>query len=111
LKKLYELTIELHEDFISPGYYLYQSGTHPEDDHIGHEILLNVKNIMPINLNDEIDGRSAQVGIIIPDYDYRSMDWWAMALYSLSRGIRRCLTRDCNQISIGYTGRGSFKRY
>jgi hypothetical protein len=94
LEKSYELTIELHEDFVSPGYYLYQSGTHPEDDHIGHEILLNVKNIMPINLNDEIDGRSAQVGIIIPEDDYRSMDWWPMALYTLSKGSNRCLTLE-----------------
>ena len=28
----YDLTIELHEDFVTPGYYLYQKGTHPEDD-------------------------------------------------------------------------------
>jgi hypothetical protein len=49
---------------MSPVYYLYQSGTHPEDDQIGHEILRNVINIMPINLNDKIDIRSAQVGIM-----------------------------------------------
>ena len=94
LDKSYELTIDLHEDFMSPGYYLYQSGTHPEDDQIGNEILLNVKNIMPINLNDEIDGRSAQMGIMIAEEDYRSMDWWPMALYALSKGTRRCLTLE-----------------
>ena len=94
LDKSYELTIELHEDCMSDGYYLYQSGTQPEDDHIGHEILLNVKNIMPINLNDEIDGRSAQMGIMIAEDDYRSMDWWPMALYALSKGTRRCLTLE-----------------
>jgi hypothetical protein len=63
LDKSYELTIDLHEDFMSLGYYVYQSGTHPEDDQIGNEILLNVKNIMPINLNDEINGRPAQGGL------------------------------------------------
>ena len=94
LEKSYELTIELHEDFMSPGYYLYQSGTHPEDDQIGHEILQNVKDIMPVNLNEKIDGRSAQVGIMIPEDDYRSMDWWPMALYALSKGTRRCLTLE-----------------
>lgn len=94
LEKSYELTIELHEDFMSPGYYLYQSGTHPEDDPIGHEILRNVKDIMPINLNDEIDGRSAQAGIMISEYDYSSMDWWPMALYALSKGTKRCLTLE-----------------
>ena len=94
LDKSYELTIDLHEDFMSPGYYLYQSGTHPEDDHIGNEILQNVKSIMPINLNDEIDGRPAQMGIMIAEEDYRSMDWWPMALYALSKGTRRCLTLE-----------------
>jgi hypothetical protein len=79
---------------MSPGYYLYQSGTHPEDDHIGREILLKVKNIMPVNLSDKIDGRSAQMGIIIPEDDYMSMDWWPIALYSLFKGSRRCLTLE-----------------
>ena len=79
---------------MSPGYYLYQSGTNPEDNHIGNEILLNVKNIMPINLNDEIDGRSAQMGIMTAQEDYRSMDWWPMAQYALSKGTRRCLTLE-----------------
>jgi hypothetical protein len=47
---------------------------------------------MPINLNDKIDGRSAQLGIMIPEDDDSSMDWWPMALYALSKGARRCLT-------------------
>jgi murein peptide amidase A len=91
LDKSYELTNDLHEDFMSPGYYLYQSGTHPEDDQIANEILLNVKSIMPINLNDEIDGRPAQWGIMIPEDDYRSIDWWPMALYAFSLGTEGVL--------------------
>ena len=53
-----------------------------------------MKSIIPINLNDEIDGRSAQGGIMIPEDEYRSMDWWPMALYALSKGTRRCLTLE-----------------
>jgi protein MpaA len=94
LEKSFELTIELHEDFMSPGYYLYQSGSNPEDNQIGHKILQNVKDIMPINLNNEIDGRSAQAGIMIQEDDFMSMDWWPMALYMLSKGTRRCLTLE-----------------
>jgi murein peptide amidase A len=30
----YDLTIELHEDFVTPGYYLYQKGTHPENGRV-----------------------------------------------------------------------------
>ncbi len=55
--KSYDLTIGLHEDFMSPGHYLYQKGTHPEDDHLGKKIPRTVKDIMRINLNGEIDGR------------------------------------------------------
>ena len=92
--KNYELTIELHEDSMTPGYYLYQKGTHPEDEIVGDEILKAIKNIMPINLNDEIDGCSAQGGIIIQQRNWSAMDWWPMAIYALSKGTRRSLTLE-----------------
>ena len=92
--KYYDLTIELHEDFMTPGYYLYQKGTHAEDDQLGKKILQAVKKVMPINLNGEIDGCSAQEGIMVPENDFKSMDWWPMALYSLFKGTRRCLTLE-----------------
>ncbi len=92
--KSYDLTIELHEDFMSPGYYLYQKGIHPEDDHLGEKILRTVKDVMPINLNGEIDGRSAEDGIIVQETDFKSMDWWPMALYSFFKGTRMCLTLE-----------------
>ena len=88
----YDLTIELHEDFMTPGYYLYQKGTHAEDDRLSKKILQAVKNIMPINLNAEIDGCSAQEGIIAQENE--PTDWWPMALYSFSKGTRRCLTLE-----------------
>ena len=88
----YDLTIELHEDFMTPGYYLYQKGTHAEDDRLSKKILQAVKNIMPINLNAEIDGCSAQEGIIAQENEPK--DWWPMALYSFSKGTRRCLTLE-----------------
>ena len=93
-EKPYDLTIELHEDYISHGYYLYQSGTHPEDDQLGHKILEKIKHIMPLNLNKEIDDQTASNGIMIQGKDFRSMDWWPMALYAHSKGTRRCLTLE-----------------
>lgn len=90
----FELTIELHEDFISNGYYLYQKGTHPEDEHLGEKILNAVKEVMPVNLNGEIDGLSAQGGIVVQETDFNTMDWWPMALYGYSKGVRRCLTLE-----------------
>jgi len=94
LETPYELTIELHEDFMSPGYYLYQKGCQPEDDDLGGKIIRAVENIMPINLNSVIDGNPAQGGIMIPENDFNSMDWWPMALYSFSKGSKMCLTLE-----------------
>ena len=90
----YDITIELHEDFMSSGYYLYQLGNYSEDDHLGNKILKAVKEVMPINLNSEIDGHSAEAGIILHKTEFKSMDWWPMAYYSLYKGTRRCLTLE-----------------
>jgi murein peptide amidase A len=88
----FELTIELHEDNESSGYYLYQKGIDVIDDKIGFEIIDAIKNIMPINMDDEIDGTSADRGVIGIEIDISKMDWWPMAIYGLSKGVERCLT-------------------
>jgi murein peptide amidase A len=90
----FELTIELHEDNESSGYYLYQKGINGKDDKIGLDIIDAIKNIMPINLDDEIDGTSADHGVIEKAIDMSKMDWWPMALYGLSNGVERCLTLE-----------------
>ena len=90
----FELTIELHKDNESTGYYLYQKGIDAKDDESGVEILDAIKNIMPINLDDEIDGSSANHGVIGKNIDISSMDWWPMALYGFSKGVERCLTLE-----------------
>jgi murein peptide amidase A len=90
----YELTIELHEDNESSGYYLYQKGIDVKDDKIGFKIVDAIKNIMPINMDDEIDGISADRGVIGKAIDISKMDWWPMAIYGLSKGVERCLTLE-----------------
>jgi hypothetical protein len=49
---------------------------------------------MPINLNDEIDGRSARAGIMITEVDYKCKNWWPMTLHSVFKETRRCLTLE-----------------
>jgi murein peptide amidase A len=90
----FKMTIELHEDNESSGYYLYQKGINVKDDKIGFEIINAIKNIMPINMDDEIDGTSADQGVIGKTIDMSKMDWWPMALYGLSKGVERCLTLE-----------------
>ena len=65
-----------------------------KDDKIGFEIIDAIKNIMPINIDNEIDGTSADSGVIGKAIDISKMDWWPMALYGLSKGVVRCLTLE-----------------
>lgn len=90
----FEITLELHEDNESSGYYLYQKGRHAQDDALGFKILSEVKNIMPINLEDKIDDSKADQGVIGKDLNTSAMDWWPMALYGFSKGTNRCLTLE-----------------
>ncbi len=90
----FELTIELHEDNESSGYYLYQKGIDAKDDVLGFKLLDEIKNIMPINLDDDIDGSSANQGVIGKNINISTMDWWPMALYGFSMGVKRCLTLE-----------------
>jgi murein peptide amidase A len=94
LSKPFELTIDLHEDNESSGYYLYQKGIDLKDDKVGFEIIDAIKNIMPINMDDEIYETSADNGVIGKAIDMYKMDWWPMALYGLSKGVERCLTLE-----------------
>jgi murein peptide amidase A len=90
----FKLTIELHEDNESSGYYLYQKGIDVKDDKIGFDIIDSIKKIMPINLDDKIDGISADGGVIGKAIDMSKMDWWPMGLYGLSKGVERSLTLE-----------------
>jgi murein peptide amidase A len=94
LSSPFELTIDLHEDNESSGYYLYQKGINVKDDRIGFQIIDAIKNIMPINMDDEIDGATANHGVIGKAIDMSIMDWWPMAIYGLSKGVERCLTLE-----------------
>ena len=92
--KEFDLTIELHEDDESKGYYLYQKGDHLEDDVLGPQIIHTVKKIIPINDDSEIDGHISKAGIVTTVEDYKTMDWWPMTLFSISKNSRRCFTLE-----------------
>tara|TARA_B100000686_G_scaffold182892_1_gene189827 strand:+ start:691 stop:1461 length:771 start_codon:yes stop_codon:yes gene_type:complete len=90
----FEVTIELHEDNESNGYYLYQIGTEKKQEGIGLNILNSLKLVIPINLDEEIDGSKAERGVIGKKLDIYKMEWWPMALYSFFRGTQMCLTLE-----------------
>jgi len=90
----FDLTLELHEDVDSSGYYLFHSSADGFRPALVPGILNNVKTVMPINLDSEIDGIPAKDGDIERVCVDNKMDWWPMALYSLSRGTSTCLTLE-----------------
>ena len=90
----FDLTLELHEDVDSSGYYFFHTSADGFRPALVPGILKNVKPIMPINMDSEIDGIPATGGIIERLTIDDTMDWWPMAYYSLSKGTRTCLTLE-----------------
>ena len=94
LDSKFDLTLELHEDDESNGYYLYQKETNSKYQQLGIEIINAIQEIIPINTDNEIDGSTAHQGVINNDLDLSNMDWWPMALYGISRGAQISLTLE-----------------
>jgi murein peptide amidase A len=90
----FDLTMELHEDEDSSGYYLFHSATSGLKTDLASRVLHAVQKVMPINRDSEIDGYPAQEGIIARVSEPEAMDWWPMALYALSQGAGLCLTLE-----------------
>lgn len=82
--RFFKLTIELHEDYESNGYYIFQKSNNPYGIDLGYKIIEVVKDIMPINLNKIIDDNEAEKGLIHKTKPINLMEWWPMAGYSLA---------------------------
>ncbi len=93
-KNPFDLTLELHEDVDSPGYYLYQKEGSRTVSDLGRKILNRAATVLPINMDSEIDGLEADKGALYRLSDPEEMDWWPMALYSFSRNTRVCFTLE-----------------
>lgn len=63
----FEAAIDLHEDWESPGYYLYE--LRRGATLIGPEIARRVSEVCPVNTNPCIEGAAARGGVISPDPD------------------------------------------
>jgi len=90
----FDLTLELHEDVDSTGYYLYESGDADLTGSLPARILSEVKKVMPLNMSSEIDGSPASGGVISRVPLAEEMDWWPMALFARSQGARYCMTLE-----------------
>lgn len=94
----FDLSVELHEDVDSAGFYLYELKKDGEET-FGKEIINIISKKYPINLSDEIEGMKADGGIISPkgsESEIKEMILkrrrWPKALYQFSQGTRHCIT-------------------
>lgn len=62
LQQRFDLSLELHVDQESAGYYLYET-VRPGAD-IGHRMLEQIRTMMLVNLDAAIGGKSAEGGVI-----------------------------------------------
>ena len=90
----FDITIELHEDSDSHGYYLFQKSNQPDGLEVGFKIVEALKEIIPINFDEIIESMPAEKGVIHRIKDIEEMEWWPMAGYSLAMKSGHCLTLE-----------------
>lgn len=95
----YELSLDLHDDVDSAGYYLYQTLNSDEEAKASAFILDRVSHVMPINQDSEIEGRSVRHGVIRRPCAPPEMDWWPWAVYTLEHGVKHNFTLEVGTAS------------
>ncbi len=96
----YELSLDLHDDADSSGYYLYQTLDSDEESKASAFILHRVTHVMPINRESEIEGRPARNGVIRRPCAPPDMDWWPLAVYALEHGVKHNFTLEAGRASL-----------
>ena len=89
----FDLTLCLHEDWESSGFYLYELNP----DHrpsLAEPMVTAVSRVCPLDLAPTIDGRPAQGGIIRPDDDPAKRELWPEAIYLRAHHTRLSYTLE-----------------
>ncbi len=89
----FDLTICLHEDWESHGFYLYELNPDNRPSR-AEETIRRVAQVCPIDLSPEIEGRPAQGGVIRPGADPRSRPQWPEAFWLLTYKTRHSYTLE-----------------
>lgn len=94
------LTMELHEDVDTPGFYLYEL-TRKNEPSWGHEMIARIGAKYAINEKEEIEGMPANGGLIHRepgDVDLHQImerrSDWPQAFYHYANGSRHCYTTE-----------------
>ena len=89
----FDLYLCLHEDWESHGFYLYEQN--PDDRlSLAAKMIQAVQTVCPIDLNENIEGRPAQGGIIRPKIIPAERPDWPEAFYLITHKSRQGYTLE-----------------
>jgi hypothetical protein len=89
----FDMSLCLHEDWESNGFYLYELNA----DHrpsLAEPVIARVAEVCQIDTAEVIEGRAAQGGIIRPSIDPRTRPEWPEAFYLLTHKTRLSYTLE-----------------
>ena len=89
----FDLYLCLHEDWESHGFYLYEQNPDNQPS-LAEKMIAAVKEVCPIDLSENIEGRPAQGGIIRPTLSPQERPDWPEALYLISHKSRQGYTLE-----------------
>lgn len=89
----FDLTLCLHEDWESKGFYLYE--VNPERRRsLAEAMITAASGVCPIDTSAVIDGREAEGGIIRPVADPMARERWPEAIYLIANHTRQSYTLE-----------------
>ena len=89
----FDLTLCLHEDWESTGFYLYELNPDRRPS-LAESMIEAVRTVCPIDPAPVIDGRPAAGGIIRPDGDPAKRELWPEAIYLHAHHTRLAYTLE-----------------
>ena len=89
----FDLHLCLHEDWESQGFYLYEPNPVSKPS-LAEKIIEAVKEVCPVDLSENIEGRPARNGIIRPVINPQERPDWPEALYLIANKSRQGCTLE-----------------
>jgi len=89
----FDLTLCLHEDWESHGFYVYELNPDGQAP-LGENMVAAVARVCPIDLSPVIEGREANGGVIRPSLDSAVRPQWPEAFWLLQNKTRRSCTLE-----------------
>jgi len=89
----FDLYLCLHEDWESHGFYVYEQNPDNKPS-LAETMVEAVKNVCPIDLSENIEGRPAKNGIVRPNIQPHERPDWPEAFYLIANKSRQGCTLE-----------------